>query len=118
MTHESFNKFCKSLPHTTFVIQWRGCLVWKVGGKVFAIGVLVDSKPAYTFKVAREDFEALTSIKGIRPAPYFASRGMSWVQNYDKPGLPDKVLKMQISQSYHLVFKGLTKKLQLELNSK
>ena len=37
MTRDQFDAFCRSLPATTFVIQWGGSHVWKVGGKVFAI---------------------------------------------------------------------------------
>ncbi|WP_339832848.1 hypothetical protein [uncultured Parvibaculum sp.] len=38
MTYREFNAFCASLPATTYVVQWGGAHVWKVGGKVFAIG--------------------------------------------------------------------------------
>ena len=38
MTYEEFNLFCRSLPATSHVVQWGGAHVWKVGGKVFAIG--------------------------------------------------------------------------------
>src|SRR5690606_27443387 len=38
MTYPEFNDFCRSLPATTYVVQWGGSHVWKVGGKVFAIG--------------------------------------------------------------------------------
>ena len=35
---DAFNALCASLPATTHVVQWGGSDVWKVGGKVFAIG--------------------------------------------------------------------------------
>ena len=38
MTIDEFNHYCKALPHTTHVVQWGNSEVWKVGGKVFAIG--------------------------------------------------------------------------------
>ncbi len=38
MNQRQFNAFCKTLPATTHVVQWGGASVWKVGGKVFAIG--------------------------------------------------------------------------------
>ena len=38
MDYEQFNEFCKALPATTYVMQWNNSHVWKVGGKVFAIG--------------------------------------------------------------------------------
>ena len=53
MTYDEFNAFCRSLPHTTHVVQWGGSHVWKVGGKVFAIGGWDNGKyPGITFKVS------------------------------------------------------------------
>ena len=115
MNYDAFNRFCKSLPCTTHVIQWGDSHVWKVGGKVFAVGGWGEDQPAFTFKTAREDFDILSQLPGLRPAPYLAARGMSWVQNYAKPGLPDKVLKDNISESHRIVSLGLTKKKQREL---
>ena len=36
--YDDFNAFCGALRATSYVVQWRGSHVWKVGGKVFAIG--------------------------------------------------------------------------------
>lgn len=38
MTYDEFNAFCESQPATSYVMQWNNSHVWKVGGKVFAIG--------------------------------------------------------------------------------
>ncbi len=38
MTYDEYNAFCAALPATSHVVQWGGSQVWKVGGKVFAIG--------------------------------------------------------------------------------
>lgn len=120
MTYEQYNKFCGSLPATSYVVQWGGAHVWKVGGKVFAIGGWDDDasgKPraAVTFKVSKISFEMLKEEPGLRPAPYLASRGMSWIQNYEKPGLKDKDLKAYIKESHKIVSLGLSKKKQKEL---
>lgn len=115
MDYQSFNKFCGSLKASTYVMQWGGSHVWKVGGKVFAIGGWDEQKPAYTFKVTPFDYEMLCDQPGLRPAPYLASRGMKWIQHYDMPGLKDKELKEYIRQSYELVVHGLSKKLRQDL---
>lgn len=115
MTEEQFNEVCAALPATTSVVQWGGCQVWKVGEKVFAIGAFTENGPAYTFKVTRGDFEALQDMPGLRPAPYLASRGMSWIQNYAAPGLPDDVLADYLKESHKLVSAGLSKRRRLEL---
>lgn len=115
MTYEQYNKFCKALAATTYVVQWGGAHVWKVGGKVFAIGGWDSGQAAVTFKVSRISFEMLKEEPGLRPAPYLASRGMSWIQHYEKPGLSDKDLKAYIRESHRIVSLGLSKKRQKEL---
>lgn len=82
---------------------------------MFAIGGWAVDRPAFTFKTSRDEFEFLIQLQGVRPAPYLATRGMSWVQNYAKPGLPDKILKKHLCESHRIVSLGLTKKLQREL---
>ena len=91
LSYESFNDFCAGLPATSHVVQWGGSHVWKVGGKVFAIGGWASQAPAFTFKVGDiELYEMLSALPGVRPAPYFASRGMKWVQHYSAPGLSNE----------------------------
>jgi predicted DNA-binding protein (MmcQ/YjbR family) len=115
MTLEEYNEFCGALPATTYVVQWGGSHVWKVGGKVFAIGSLEDGELAVTFKVSGISFEILREQPGLRPAPYLASRGMLWIQHYAKPGLADAELKDYIRQSHLIVSQGLSQKKQAEL---
>ncbi|MBP7578437.1 MAG: MmcQ/YjbR family DNA-binding protein, partial [Candidatus Obscuribacter sp.] len=62
MNEKQFNAFCKKLPATTYVKQWGESHVWKVGGKVFAIGGWEDSDEdefAISFKVSDMNFEIL-----------------------------------------------------------
>lgn len=116
MNYKEFNDFCESLSGTTYVMQWGGSHVWKVGGKVFAIGGWEDKNggPAFTFKVSAHHFDLLQEQHGFRPAPYMASRGMKWIQQYQSE-LDDNELKYYITESHRIVSLGLTKKLQKEL---
>ena len=121
MNEQEFNAFCKTMKASTYVVQWGGAHVWKVGGKVFAIGGMGNkgvTKPdmqAITFKVTPLSYDILKEQKGLRPAPYLASRGMKWIQHYDQCDLSDDDLKAYIERSYELVAAKLTKKLQAEL---
>ena len=116
LSYREFNAFCGSLPATTHVVQWGGAHVWKVGGKVFAIGGWERGHhPGITFKVSEIVYEILRDAPGCRPAPYLASRGMKWIQSYDQPGLDDAQLREYLEESYRIVSLGLTKKLQKEL---
>jgi predicted DNA-binding protein (MmcQ/YjbR family) len=115
MTYEQFNAFCRSLPATTHVVQWGGAQVWKVGGRVFAIGGGSEQEPTFTFKASELSFEVLKDQDGLRPAPYLASRGLKWIQHYAKPGLPDPELKDYLRQSHRIVAQGLSRKKQKEI---
>ena len=116
MNQDEFNEYCKSLLLTTYVIQWGGSHVWKVGGKVFAIGSWNKRKyPGVTFKVSNIAYECLKDQTGLRPAPYLASRGMKWIQHYGEPGLSYEDLKIYLSESHRIVSSGLTKTMQRNL---
>lgn len=113
---DDYNHLCRSLPATTHVVQWGGAHVWKVGGKVFAIGGWTEGEhPGITFKVSDLAYEILRDAPGLRPAPYLASRGMKWIQHYAEPGLPDEALKEYLVESHRIVSLGLPKKRQKEL---
>ena len=115
MDYEQFNEFCKALPATTYVMQWNNSHVWKVGGKVFAIGGWgPDDQPACIFKASNQNYDFLKDALGYRPAPYFASRGMKWIQCIDTQ-LDIEELKYYLVQSHKIVSLGLTKKKQAEL---
>jgi predicted DNA-binding protein (MmcQ/YjbR family) len=115
MTPDRFNAFCNALPATTHVVQWGGSDVWKVGGKVFAIGMWGGNHAGITFKVSEMSYDILGSMPGLRPAPYLASRGIKWIQCHGEPGLPDEDLEAYLAESHRLVAAGLSKKKRLEL---
>ena len=95
--------------------SWGGSHVWKVGGKVFAIGGWQDDEPSFTFKFSEISNEMLKAQPGLRPAPYLASRGLKWIQHFERPGLSDDELRDYIRQSHVIVSWGLSKKQQIEL---
>ncbi|AMJ96123.1 hypothetical protein AVL56_18595 [Alteromonas stellipolaris] len=128
MTYDEFNHYCGSLKATTYVMQWNNSHVWKVGGKVFAIGGLSKTgEPAYIFKTSDLNYHFLSEKPGYRPAPYFASRGMKWIQQFGGAEAQTKMagkqstedldeeLSYYLHESYKIVSLGLTKKKQKEL---
>ena len=111
-----FNTFCAALAGTTFVQQWGGAQVWKVGGKVFAIAWFEPGRqPEITFKVSEIGWEVLREAAGCRPAPYMASRGLKWIQSFAKPGLSKKEVKTHLRASYDMVVAALPKRTKLAL---
>lgn len=135
MTQDGFNTFCASLPHSFHVVQWHGADVWKVGRpaqrnddgigkktgsqpfKMFCAGWWNDEQePArVTFHCSDIGFEMLKDTPGCRPAPYMASRGMTWIQRFNDEGVSDAALKDYIESSHRLMAAKLTKTLQREL---
>ncbi|MBI5112990.1 MAG: MmcQ/YjbR family DNA-binding protein [Rhodovulum sp.] len=115
MTSDEFNDVCRALPATTHVVQWGGADVWKIGGKVFAIGGWNGGDAGITFKVSDIAYELLKDRPGLRPAPYLASRGLTWIQHHGRPGLPDAELRDYIRHSYQMVAGSLSGKRRREL---
>jgi predicted DNA-binding protein (MmcQ/YjbR family) len=116
MTVNDFNRFCSSLPLATYVVQWGGAHVWKVAGKVFAIGGWSEGAGlGVSFKCSAIAFEALKDHPGVRPAPYLASRGMTWLQRTSSTSMTDAALKDAVRESHRLVALGLSKRIRNEL---
>jgi len=115
MTNEMFNLFCQGFTGTSHVVQWGNADVWKVGGKVFAVGWLKEGNMAITFKVSDTNFDFLGQHPDYQPAPYFANRGMKWIQIVNSHSDNDDDLNYYLSESYRLVSLKLTKAKQKEL---
>lgn len=109
MTHDEFNAFCGELTATSHVVQWGNADVWKVGAKVFAIGWNTEGKMAITFKTSEQNFDFLGQHPDYQPAPYFANRGMKWIQIVQSSEENDDDLKYYLNESYRIVSLGLSK---------
>ncbi|EIM71670.1 hypothetical protein A33O_23324 [Nitratireductor aquibiodomus RA22] len=116
MQIDRYNAVCGALPHATHVVQWGGSHVWKVGGKVFAIGSQASQgNVAVSFKCSDMAFDVLREQPGLRPAPYLASRGMKWIQRQTGETMDDDALADYLAESHRIVASGLTRKLRREL---
>lgn len=116
MTLERYNNFCASLPHTTKVVQWGGAHVWKVAGKVFAVAWPEARNALHvTFKASDMSYEMLKDQPGLRPAPYFAARGMKWLQRTSAAALKDRDFEKYLAESHRLAAQSLSRKARLAL---
>jgi predicted DNA-binding protein (MmcQ/YjbR family) len=117
MNLDDYNSFCASLPHTSHVVQWGGAHVWKIGGKVFAIAGWNDGAALFvTFKCSPMSFDLLKDQPGLRPAPYLASRGMTWIQRTSDDSMDDAALMDYLRESWRLAGMNLARKLRQELD--
>jgi predicted DNA-binding protein (MmcQ/YjbR family) len=94
-------------------VQWVDDLVFKIGGKMFAVTSLEPRDVYLSFKCTPEAFAELTDQPGIIPAPYLARA--SWIALEHKNALTTVEIKRLLRQSYELVVEKLPKKLRTEL---
>ncbi len=110
---EWIREHCLGLPHATEQVQWGDHLVFKIGGKMFAITSLSPSPVKLTLKADPEAFAELTQRPGIIPAPYMARA--KWIAFETLNALPRAEIKHLLDKSYKLVFEKLPKKAQADL---
>ena len=111
MDIESVRAYCLSFPHATETVQWGNDLVFKIGGKMFAVISLEDALDhCMSFKCTPEKFAELIERNGIMPAPYVARYHWVALESFD--ALREKELKALLRNSYDLVFEKLSKKMK------
>jgi predicted DNA-binding protein (MmcQ/YjbR family) len=114
MDIEQVHAHCLSFPHVTEVVLWGNDLVFKIGGKMFAvIGLDAASDHRMSFKCTPEKFAELIERSGIVPAPYVAR--YHWVALERFNALNEKELKTLLRTAYDLVLAKLPKKLKAQL---
>jgi predicted DNA-binding protein (MmcQ/YjbR family) len=113
MNVEWFRKFCMSLPHSTEEVLWGGDLVFKIGGKMYAVAALDPAAVCMSFKCSPEEFAELVERPGIIPAPYSAR--YHWVALESEDALPRAEIKRLVKTAYNLVMAKLPTKKQAAL---
>lgn len=106
-------KICLPLAGTTEQVQWGSDLVFKVGGKMYAVVPLEPAAVCLSFKCSPEDFAELTERPGIIPAPYLARA--QWVALEDEDALTTAEMKTYVRRAYEQVRGKLPKKVQAAL---
>jgi len=111
LDNESVRAYCMSFPHVTEEILWGNDLVFKIGGKMFAvIGLDAASDHRMSLKATPEKFAELIERDGIVPAPYAAR--YHWVALQRFNALGEKELKSLLKTAYELIFEKLSKKVK------
>ena len=113
MSLEWVRAHCLGLPHTTEQILWGDDLVFKIGGKMFAVTVLEPAKVWLSFKCTPEEFAELCERPGIIPASYSAK--YYWVALETEDALTAAELKRLLAQSYEMVKAKLPRRVQASL---
>src|SRR5260370_577452 len=108
MNVDWLRELCLSFPGATEQIQWGYDLVFKVGGKMFAVTPLEPAPVCLSFKASPENFAELTERPNIIPAPYLARA--QWVALQTRDALPAGGLARVLRHSYDMVFSKVPKK--------
>ena len=111
MTLEKLRKHCLSYPGATEQIQWGADLVFKVGGKMFAVAATdPGASHRLSFKCSDEGFAELIENEGVVPAPYLARAKWVALERFD--ALSDREIESRIGEAYKMIVAKLTKKAQ------
>jgi predicted DNA-binding protein (MmcQ/YjbR family) len=97
-------------PGATEQIQWGYDLVFKVGGKMFAVARLEPAPVFLSFKASAENFAMLPERANIIPAPYLARA--NWVALQNNEALATGELESLLRESYDLVAAKLPQKIR------
>lgn len=114
MNHESIRDHCLSLPHATEIVRWGGHLLFKVGGRMFAI-VDLDGRNC-SFKCTPEAYAELVEMPDILPASHNMWK-QQWVTAETLDALPDREFRVFLTESYGLVRDRLSKKERAALDA-
>jgi len=114
MNIEELRKICLSYPGATEQIQWESALLFKVGGRMFAVTRLEPAPVWLSLKTTPELFAELTERPGIIPAPYLARA--KWIALESPDAAPQQELREMLRMSYGLVAEKLPRKVKEALS--
>lgn len=115
MNIEDLRDYCLSKPHVTEAFPFdEVTLVFKVGGKMFALTGLEKIPPAVNLKCDPEkSLDLQEAYEQIKPGFHMNKKHWITVRYTD---LSDAFFYELVDHSYDLVVGSLTKKLRAELN--
>ena len=118
MNLETYYEYCLSKKGVTEHFPFDDdTLVCKVGGKMFALSSLQQwekGEPAVNLKCDPERaVELRADYEDIKPG--FHMSKIHWNTVVVNNGVSDAMIKQLVDHSYELVFKSLTRKLQIEI---
>jgi predicted DNA-binding protein (MmcQ/YjbR family) len=108
MNIDELREVCLSFPGATEQMQWGDDLLFKVGGKMFAVTPLVPARVWLSLKANPENFAELTEKRGVIPAPYLARA--KWIALESADALPGSEIADLLRESYELVLAKLPRK--------
>jgi predicted DNA-binding protein (MmcQ/YjbR family) len=115
MTNESIRAFCLALPHATEIVQWESHLLFKVGGKMFAI-IDLDGHSC-SLRCDPEKYAELVEMPDIVPTSHNMWK-YHWVTMETLIAMPDREFRELLTASYQIVRATLPKGVQAALSGR
>lgn len=113
MDAPGIRKVCLALAGATESVQWGNDLVFKIGGKMFAVTCLDVSPHLVSLKCSPELYAELVEREGFVPAPYLARA--QWVAIERGAPVQRGELSGWLRDAHAEVAKKLPKKVRVEL---
>jgi predicted DNA-binding protein (MmcQ/YjbR family) len=113
MTNETIREHCLGLPHATEVVRWEDHLLFKVGGKMFAI-IALDGHSC-SIRCTPESYADLVEMADIVPASHNMWK-YHWVTTETLTALPDREFRELLTASYRIVRASLPRGVQAALD--
>jgi predicted DNA-binding protein (MmcQ/YjbR family) len=113
MTPKQIDSFCTKLPGVTRTVQWKGVVVFKLGGTMFA-ALAPDGKgrpDMLCFKADPAHFDTLSRSKGFKPVRVHRK----WVALADPEVLTPAETRAYIRRAYSVIAAGLSQRKRAEL---
>ncbi len=104
MTNESIRNHCLRLPHVTEIVQWESHLLFKIGGKMFAM-IDLDGHRC-SFRCTPDRYAELVELADIVPASHNMWK-YHWVTLESLAALPEREFKALLNAAHEIVRAGL-----------
>jgi predicted DNA-binding protein (MmcQ/YjbR family) len=114
MTNESIRKHCLGQPHATEIVQWESHLLFKVGGKMFAM-IDLDGHRC-SLRCTPDRYAELVEMADIVPASHNMWK-YHWATLESLSALPEREFKATLTTAYEIVRAGLPKGVQASLDA-
>ena len=114
MTNDSIRNHCLGLPHVTEVVQWESHLLFKIGGKMFAM-IDLDGHRC-SVRCTPDGYVELVEMADIVPTSHNMWK-YHWVTLESLTALPEREFRRLLTTAYEIVRAGLPKGVQASLDA-
>jgi predicted DNA-binding protein (MmcQ/YjbR family) len=113
MTNGTIREHCLGLPFVTEVVRWEEHLLFKVGGRMFAM-IDLDGHSC-SLRCTPEMYAELVELADVVPCSHNMWK-YHWVTTETLNAVPDREFRALLTAAYQIVRAGLPKAVRAELD--